>query len=503
MKKLLLNLLFIFATVVSFAQSLPNVWFPTAGTTTAYTVNVTNYGAAYNNKLAFVQFTAENTGPATINVNGLGPKGLRLWNGTNWVVLVAGDLPDSTRAILAYNQQSGYMEVTKLRNEGSGGGSQDFQSVLDNGASANIGNAGMSITAEDASNYAQFNLSPESLSISSTNIANTESATLETSVDGVKIVDTRHNRGLQGTDDYSPNIQANDFTQKNYVDAGLATKEGTLTNSAGLRSALSDESGPGVALFAGTGGDNIANTPAGNIAATDVQAAINELDGDKAPLYITHNRQTGSYSLVLSDVSKTVEMNVAGSNDLTVPANSSVAFPTGTMITIVQYGAGTTTVVASGGVTIHSSGNTLVSPGRYAPMVLQKIATDEWYLWNGSPSVTLESGTYTPTLTSVTNVAASTANACTYMRLGNTVTVSGSLSLDPTSTGNTQLGISLPTASAFTTALQCGGTANYSALGQYGAAIRSDATNDRAELVMIATDVTNQVMYFTFTYQVL
>ena len=57
-----------------------------------------------------------------------------------------------------------------------------------------------------------------------------------------------------------------------------------IDTSAEIRAILTDEAGTGAALFAGAGGANIANTAAGNIAATDVQAAINELDTEKQPL---------------------------------------------------------------------------------------------------------------------------------------------------------------------------------------------------------------------------
>lgn len=98
------------------------------------------------------------------------------------------------------------------------------------------------------------------------------------------------------------------------------------------------------------------------------------------------NRQTGNYVLVLADTTKVVEMNVGSSNTVTVPPQSSVGWPDNTYITISQYGAGATSVVAGSGVTIRSSADTLVSPGQYAPMVLKKIASDEWYLWNGTPA---------------------------------------------------------------------------------------------------------------------
>lgn len=91
------------------------------------------------------------------------------------------------------------------------------------------------------------------------------------------------------------------------------------------------------------------------------------------------NTQTASYTLVLADAGKIVEMNVAGANNLTVPTNASVAFPVGTIINLTQLGAGATTVVAAGGVTV-SCRLTLVMKGQYATAQLYKRATDTWIL---------------------------------------------------------------------------------------------------------------------------
>ena len=109
-------------------------------------------------------------------------------------------------------------------------------------------------------------------------------------------------------------------------------------------------------------------------------AVQTQLDAKIAKL-ITTNRQTASYTLVLSDADKLVEMNVASANNLTVPLNSSVAFPTGTQILLAQYGAGQTTVVATSGVTIRSNGGKLKLNVQYSGATLIKIATDEWYLF--------------------------------------------------------------------------------------------------------------------------
>lgn len=112
-------------------------------------------------------------------------------------------------------------------------------------------------------------------------------------------------------------------------------------------------------------------------------------------------------------------------------------------------------------------------------------------------------GRYTPTLTGVANVAASTAYSCHYIRIGTQVTVSGRVDVDPTGAGNTQLGISLPIASNFGAAADCAGAAAASGIAGQSAAIRGDATNDRAELVWVAVDFTNQAMYFTFQYEII
>lgn len=115
---------------------------------------------------------------------------------------------------------------------------------------------------------------------------------------------------------------------------------------------------------------------------------------------------------------------------------------------------------------------------------------------------TLAHGTYTPTLTNTANLDASTAYACQYLRVGNTVTVSGKVDVDPTTTTTlTTLGISLPIASNFATAQQLGGTAaTTSDITEAAAGIFADTTNDRATMQWRTTDVTNHDMFFSFTY---
>jgi hypothetical protein len=96
------------------------------------------------------------------------------------------------------------------------------------------------------------------------------------------------------------------------------------------------------------------------------------------------NSQPGvNYSLVLTDAGAVVEMTNASANTLLVPQNSSVAFPIGTQICVVQYGAGRTTIAAGPGVTIRNVG---YIPAQYAAVFLQKRAADEWVLYGATVS---------------------------------------------------------------------------------------------------------------------
>lgn len=125
----------------------------------------------------------------------------------------------------------------------------------------------------------------------------------------------------------------------------------------------------------------IGNTSGTNSGDNATNSQYSGLDAAKTNKLITTNRQTASYTLVLGDADKLVEMNVGSANNLTVPLNSSVAFATGTQILLAQYGAGQTTVVATSGVTIRSNGAKLKLNAQYSGATLIKIGTDEWYLF--------------------------------------------------------------------------------------------------------------------------
>jgi hypothetical protein len=92
---------------------------------------------------------------------------------------------------------------------------------------------------------------------------------------------------------------------------------------------------------------------------------------------LSTNAQTASYSLVLSDASKVVEVSVGSANTVTIPTNASHAFPIGTQILILQTNTGQTTLTAAGGVTINATPG-LKLRTQWSSAVLIKRATDTW-----------------------------------------------------------------------------------------------------------------------------
>lgn len=116
----------------------------------------------------------------------------------------------------------------------------------------------------------------------------------------------------------------------------------------------------------------------------------------------------------------------------------------------------------------------------------------------GTTSQYIASGTYTPTLTNTLNISASVPDVCQWMRVGNVVTVSGTVQIDVAAVGMAQLGFSLPIASAFASVAQAGGSA---VSNNESLRIRADTVNARALFeANIKADVANAAFYFSFTY---
>lgn len=92
------------------------------------------------------------------------------------------------------------------------------------------------------------------------------------------------------------------------------------------------------------------------------------------PVY-TFNQQSSSYTLTISDSFKMIEMSSGG--NLTIPLNSSVAFPIGTAIDVLQTGTSQVTLVGAGGVTVDSTPG-LKLRTRWSSATLIKRDTNTW-----------------------------------------------------------------------------------------------------------------------------
>jgi len=107
---------------------------------------------------------------------------------------------------------------------------------------------------------------------------------------------------------------------------------------------------------------------------------------DDALAKLTLNAQTATYTVVLTDNrNKLVTMDVATANDFLIPTNASVAFPIGSVINVIQIGAGKTTIeaVTPGTTTISSTGATATAPelrAQFSTASCIKVATDTWYV---------------------------------------------------------------------------------------------------------------------------
>jgi hypothetical protein len=95
--------------------------------------------------------------------------------------------------------------------------------------------------------------------------------------------------------------------------------------------------------------------------------------------------KTDDYTVAIVDSYQVlVSMNKATAVALNIPTNATAAIPVGSVITILNKGAGLCTIsaVTSGTTTIESAGAVAASPtlAQYTSAACIKVATDTWYV---------------------------------------------------------------------------------------------------------------------------
>lgn len=111
-------------------------------------------------------------------------------------------------------------------------------------------------------------------------------------------------------------------------------------------------------------------------------------DMNLLPAY-TLNAQTGTtYTAVSTDqYSRLVTQSNASASTFRIPTNATTAFPIGTVLNIINIGAGICTInaVTSGTTTILSAGAVPAAPtlAQYKAASVLKTGTDTWYVIGG------------------------------------------------------------------------------------------------------------------------
>lgn len=132
----------------------------------------------------------------------------------------------------------------------------------------------------------------------------------------------------------------------------------------------------------------ITNVPAGNIAGVTVQAALNELDSEKAATTdLTAARRAvlgvqtesgTSHTPDLADAGFITRCDNAAAITVTIPLNSNVPFPIGSVLTFSQKGAGQVTLSPeSGSVNLRAPAG-LKTRTQYSMIEAYKVDTNEW-----------------------------------------------------------------------------------------------------------------------------
>lgn len=124
---------------------------------------------------------------------------------------------------------------------------------------------------------------------------------------------------------------------------------------------------------------------------------------------------------------------------------------------------------------------------------------------NGGP---LDSGSYNTAPVAVTNISGTpTNNGCQWMRVGNCVTVSGSITTAFTSANTaSEIGLDIPIASNFAIGAHLGGVATPTSAGSIvseAAAIIADGVNNRAKFTFYPSTTGSRTYTFSFTYRII
>jgi len=103
------------------------------------------------------------------------------------------------------------------------------------------------------------------------------------------------------------------------------------------------------------------------------------------------NVQNSSYTIALVDRNRVVAFNGAGAQTVTIPNESSVNFPIGSVVYIARVGAGSLTLAAAAGVTLSKTGTFASNEELY----VRKRASNNWIVIDSERNLSGSGGTTT------------------------------------------------------------------------------------------------------------
>lgn len=194
-------------------------------------------------------------------------------------------------------------------------------------------------------------------------------------------------------------------------------------------------------------------------------------------------------------------------NDASGATNFTINNSTGTLTLSTQANNSNINITPYGSGIVDIDGEVKIRGGNPGSGKILVSDADGAASWQAGYTFT-SSGTYTPTLTNVTNVTSSKAFECMWMQVGNVVHVSGKVQVTATSaTTATRLEMSLPSVSGYSPDIVDDYDLNGTAFGtrltmNEPAGFQGDAADVRAALFYISNHNSQSTFYFTFTYKV-
>jgi hypothetical protein len=129
------------------------------------------------------------------------------------------------------------------------------------------------------------------------------------------------------------------------------------------------------------------STSIGNVSGTEISylsgvtsSIQNQIDS-KENKVVSINQKTDSYTLIISDVSKLIQIDSEDPSTLTIPADDDVNFPVGSKIGVMQLGDGQVSIIGEEGVSVNSFNESLSLPGKWSIVELIKISSNDWVIF--------------------------------------------------------------------------------------------------------------------------